>query len=84
MFVNSRLELFLLVTLLCAPQVLARQYHAPTFPGEGKIHLDVVVTPKSGPPASGLQHQDFTILDNEAPQTISSFEAINGQQAPSK
>jgi len=43
--------------------------------------LDVVVTPKSGPPASGLQQQDFTILDNKAPQAITSFAALGGPQA---
>src|SRR5580704_13076585 len=82
MFINSRLGLFLLVPLLCAPQISARQYQAPTFPGDGKIHLDVVVTQKSGPPVSGLQQQDFTILDNSVLRTISSFEAIEGKQAP--
>jgi hypothetical protein len=82
MFINSRLNLFLFVTLLCVPQATARQYHAPSLPAEGKIRLDVVVTPKSGPPVSGLQQQDFTILDNEAPQTISSFKAVNGRLAP--
>jgi hypothetical protein len=50
MFIKSRLDFFLFATLLCAPQVTARQYHAPSLAGEGKIHLDVVVTPKSGPP----------------------------------
>jgi VWFA-related protein len=84
MFTNSRLGLFLLVPLLCAPQISARQYHAPTFPGDGKIHLDVVVTPKSGLPVAGLQQQDFTVLDNNVPRTITSFEAIDGRQVPSE
>jgi VWFA-related protein len=44
--------------------------------------LDVVVSPKSGTPVSGLQQQDFTILDNKAPQTITSFAALGGPQAP--
>jgi VWFA-related protein len=83
MFTNSRLDLLLpLLLLLCTPQVSARQYHSPTFPGDGKIHLDVVVTPKSGPPVSGLQQQDFIILDNKVPQTITSFEAVDGRQSP--
>jgi hypothetical protein len=34
------------------------------------ICLDVVVTPKSGPPVSSLQQQDFIVLDNKVPQTI--------------
>jgi len=82
MFTNSRLDLFLLLSLLCAPQVLARQNNLPTQSGHGKIYLDVVVIPKSGPPVSGLQQQDFTILDNNVPQTVTSFEAVDGRQAP--
>jgi len=82
MFSNSRLDLFVLLSLLCAPQVLARQNNLPTQSGHGKIYLDVVVTPKSGPPVSGLQQQDFTILDNEVPQAISSFEVVDGRQVP--
>jgi VWFA-related protein len=39
------------------------------------------VTPKSGPPVSGLQQQDFTLLDNKVPQNIASFQAVEGSQA---
>jgi VWFA-related protein len=78
---KSRLGLFLLVPLLCTPQISARQYHSSTFPGDGMIHLDVVVTPKSGPPVSGLQQQDFTVLDNKVPQTIFSFHALREREA---
>jgi VWFA-related protein len=82
MLISKRGGVLLLVPLLCTAQISAGQYHAPTFPGDGKIHLDVVVTSKSGPPVSGLQQQDFTILDNNVPQTITSFEAVDGRQAP--
>jgi VWFA-related protein len=78
---NLRPALFLLVPFLCAPQISARQYQAPTFPGDGKIHLDVVVTPQSGAPVSGLQQQEFTVLDNNVPRTITSFEAVDGRHA---
>jgi VWFA-related protein len=44
--------------------------------------LDVVVTPKSGPPVADLQQQDFTILDNKTPRHITSFHAFGGSQAP--
>ena len=67
MFIDSRFGLFLLVPLLCTPQISARQYHSSTFPGDGEIRLHVVVTPKSGPPVSGLQQQDFTVLEGLAP-----------------
>ncbi len=82
MFFNSRFGLFLLVTLLCAAQVSAGQNPAPNFPGDGNIHLDVVVTPKSGSPVNGLQQQDFTVLDNKVPQTILTFQAVRGRETP--
>jgi hypothetical protein len=72
MFINSRLNLFLLMPLLCTPQILARQNHSAARPGD-RIYLDVVVSPTSGPPVSGLEQQDFTVLDNNVPQTLTSF-----------
>jgi VWFA-related protein len=44
-----------------------------------KIVLDVVVTPKSGPALGGLAQSDFTVLDNGAPQTLTSFRALTGR-----
>jgi hypothetical protein len=41
------------------------------------ISIDVVVTDKSGKPVSGLQQQDFTLLDDKQPKTITSFRAVN-------
>jgi VWFA-related protein len=43
--------------------------------------LDVVVTDKSGRPISGLQQQDFSLLDNKQPQKIVSFHAVEGGTA---
>jgi VWFA-related protein len=51
-------------------------------PASRKITLDVVVATKSGAPVTGLQKQDFTILDNGVPQPIATFAAIAGQPAP--
>jgi VWFA-related protein len=58
---------------------------APAVPGaaasrkdQGRIVIDVTVTPKSGVPVAGLQQKDFTILDNKAPRTITSFKALGG------
>ena len=45
------------------------------------ITLDIVVNDKSGIPASGLQQQDFTILDNKQPQKILSFKAVGGTRS---
>jgi VWFA-related protein len=81
---NTRSVYFLLVILVCAGTlaVAPRQKNpqAPP-PADNKIYLDVVVSPKSGPPVSDLQRQEFTLLDNKSPQTITSFEAVTGREA---
>ena len=81
MFIDARRSLLLLLPLLYTVTVSAQQPSAPTQLS-GKIYLDVVVTPKSGPPVSGLQQQDFTLLDNKVPRTIASFQALGGSQGP--
>jgi VWFA-related protein len=48
----------------------------------GDIRLEVVVTSRSGPPVSGLEPNDFTVLDNKAQQTITSFRALRGRESP--
>jgi VWFA-related protein len=82
MFSDTRLCFFLLVGMLCAAAGSAQEPSPPTQPNTDTINLDVVVTGKSGPPVSGLQRQDFTILDNKVPQTIISFRAVRGREAP--
>ena len=47
-------------------------------PVEGRLKLDAVVTDAAGKPVPGLTKQDFTLLDNERPQTIASFRAVDG------
>jgi VWFA-related protein len=79
---DRHLSFVLFVTLCCAGMALARQNAAPTPPADRKITLDVVVSPKSGPPVADLQQQDFTLLDNDAPQTITSFKVVSGREAP--
>ena len=49
---------------------------------EGRIKLDVMVTDKSGKPVSGLDLKDFTLLDNNLPAKILSFQAIDGTVRP--
>lgn len=82
MFLHTRLGLVLLVPLLCAAAALSRQNSPTPPPDTGMIDLDVVVTPKSGPPVNGLQQQDFTILDNKVPVTLDSFQTLGGSRAP--
>ncbi len=82
MFSDARLCFFLLVFMF-SNAVGSAQEPSPAAPIDaGMINLDVVVTAKSGPPVSGLQQQDFTILDNKVPQTITSFRAVRGREAP--
>lgn len=82
MFSNSRLGRILPVTLLCTAAASAQQASPQAQGASGKIYLDVVVSPKSGPPVADLQQQDFTVLDNNSPQAITSFQAVSGRQAP--
>jgi VWFA-related protein len=79
---SSRLSYLILATLLSATVASEQQNPRPAPPIANQILLDVVVTPKSGPPVGDLTQQDFTLLDNKAPQTITSFKAVSGREAP--
>lgn len=48
---------------------------AATAPSSRLINLDVVVTNQSGQVAPGLQQQDFIVLDDNRPLTVSAFHA---------
>jgi VWFA-related protein len=47
-----------------------------------QYRLDVVVSNSSGQPVTGLNQQDFTLLDNNAPRPITSFTAMQGGASP--
>lgn len=68
-----------LVPILCLPIVSGIAQQVP--PSDHQITLDVVVTDHSGKPVSGLQQQDFKLLDNKQPQNIVSFQALSGKEA---
>ncbi len=85
MSTQIRFAIFLLMIVVCVSAIAAApQQNSPQTPAaaDSKIYLDVVVSPKSGPPVTGLRQQDFTLLDNKAPQTITSFQAFTGREAP--
>jgi VWFA-related protein len=84
MITSNRFACFILVTSLCTAAISAQQPSAAPTPAASKIHLDVVVTPKSGPPVADLQQQDFTLLDNKSPRSVTSFQAFTGREAPIK
>jgi VWFA-related protein len=80
MCIQTRLVTALLVPLFCTAAALSQEESKPL--GSDKIYLDVVVTPKSGPPVTGLRQQDFTILDNKIPRPITSFRALGANDVP--
>jgi VWFA-related protein len=82
MFINTRLSFIVLVSMFCTLATSAQEPSPSARPATDTINLDVVVTPKSGPPVSDLRQQDFTILDNKVPQTIQSFRAVRERDAP--
>ena len=64
------------VAFLTAGAPLPAQ-ETPTFPaGVDVVTVDVVVLDKKGEPVEGLKAQDFTVTEDGAPQTVSSFEAV--------
>jgi VWFA-related protein len=81
MFIGPRSCLLLLMPLVYGAAVSAGPSRSQTQSATRGMLLDVVVTAKSGVPASGLQQQDFTLLDNKVKQTINSFRAVDGRQA---
>ena len=83
MLIQSRFGLVFAVSLLCVATAPAQQLQPPSAkPASRTISLDVVVSPKGGTPVSGLQKQDFTLLDNKTPQPITSFRAMGANDAP--
>ncbi len=89
MIVRTALYLTLLMPGLCGVAAVAQDASVPTQqmvvreqPLPKMMQLDVVVTPKSGVPVAGLHEQDFRVLDNKVPQTITSFHAYHGGKEP--
>jgi VWFA-related protein len=81
MLMSERFGVLFLVPLLYAHAVPAQDAKPLTAASSRPIQLNVVVTDKSGAPVSGLQLDDFTLLDNNEPRTVISFEAVDRQQA---
>jgi VWFA-related protein len=49
----------------------------PSFPTQVEVvTVDVVVTDKKGAPITGLKKEDFVVTEEDAPQNITSFEAV--------
>jgi hypothetical protein len=82
MFIRRSVFVSLVPVPLLLATVLSAQEQTSALRDASQIHLDVVVTAKSGPPISGLQQQDFALIDNKSPREITSFRAFAGNQAP--
>jgi len=55
----------------------------PTFAaGVELVTVDIVVTDKKNVPVTGLQREDFTILEDGRPQEVATFDAIQVPDAP--
>jgi VWFA-related protein len=78
-----RLRSLLLLVVFVAAATAAQQKVTPSpqVADDGKMHIDVVVSPKSGVPVEGLQQQDFTLLDNKSAVPITGFQVFTGRQA---
>src|SRR6266513_2107856 len=49
----------------------------PSFPAQVEVvTVDVVVTDKKGVPITGLKKEDFVVTEEDAPQAITSFDAV--------
>jgi VWFA-related protein len=79
MSIGARL---VLLFMLSGTVLYAQQNLPPTGANPSRINLDVVVTPKSGPPVANLEQQDFNVFDNKTLQHLTSFQARDGSHDP--
>jgi VWFA-related protein len=59
---------------------VAQQTLAPGPPASRAVRLNVEVETKSGEPVRGLTQQDFKLLDNGAPENVTSFKEVTPGQ----
>jgi VWFA-related protein len=82
MFIHTRICLFLVVLLPGMVTASAQQIPPTAEASSRSVRLNVVVAGKSGSPVTGLQRQDFTLVDNKSPRPITSFKAVSVVQEP--
>ena len=74
----------LLSTVLVSMGVANSQEISQKEAGPRTLLLNVVVTPKSGTPVTGLQTGDFTVSDNNSAATVLSFKEVLQTEEPTK
>jgi VWFA-related protein len=57
-----------------------REERERIYQAEHHVVLNVLVTDRSGKPVTGLQQNNFTVLDNGQPRKLSSFRAVEGSK----
>ena len=67
---------------LCCLVLAATVRAQPATPPAARVALTVTVTDAQGEPVSGLNPQDFTILDNGQPQRLVSYAAYDDANKP--
>jgi len=72
----------LAATLIAGAVTVAAQAPPASEPVTRSIHLNVAVMSKQNTPVAGLAQEDFTLLDNGAPEQIASFKAVTSGQEP--
>ncbi len=82
MWIDVSRRVIFLLTLFVVPLAAGQQSGPPAPPASGAITLDVVVTRNSSTSVSDLQQQDFTLLDNKVPQSVTSFQSVKEREAP--
>lgn len=86
-----------IIAVVCLSLVVSAQQTTPPAPAQTpplverpsapepavgrRISIDVVVNDRSGAPISGLQPQDFTLLDDKLPLKVNSFAAFDETNA---
>jgi VWFA-related protein len=84
MFINKKAALLLVLALYWIPTISAQQTQPAGQQSVNSIQLDVVVASKSGAAVGGLAQQDFTLLDNGVPQSITSFRSVARGEVPAE
>jgi VWFA-related protein len=82
MRVDLRFYIFYAALLPGIVAASAQQPPPPNTPPNRSIHLDVSVAARSGEPVAGLLQQDFTLLDNNSAQPMTSFKPVSAGQEP--
>jgi VWFA-related protein len=84
MFISRPIYLAVAV-LLPGMAIASAQQQAPVAHATSRsVRFNVIVTPKSGPPVTGLRKEDFKLMDNKAAQPITSFREVSAAQEPVK